>query len=179
MPRYLALLRGINVGRAKRVGREDLRQAFADLGYTEIRTHLNSGNVVFTSSRRLGANAAVRLEETVRDRTGVSTRMILLTEAELATIWTDCPLLKLANNPARLLVAVTFSPAQIKKLQRLARTDWEPEALALGRHAAYLWSPEGVITSALFKAVDRELHDEVTTRNWSTLTRLAAAMGIS
>lgn len=158
---------------------EVLRQAFADLGYTGVRTHLNSGNVVFTSSRRLAANAADRLEEIVFDRKGVASRMLLLTEAEVATIWTDCPLLKLADNPARLLVAVPYSPAHMKKLQKLAQTDWEPGVLALGSRAAYLWSPEGVITSTLFKAVDRELHDEVTTRNWSTLTRLAAAMGIS
>ncbi|HVF12015.1 MAG TPA: DUF1697 domain-containing protein, partial [Actinomycetota bacterium] len=132
MPRYLALLRGINVGRAKRVGMEDLRQAFTHLGYTDVRTHLNSGNVVFTSSRRLATNAADRLEEIVLDRTGVASRMLLLTEAEVATIWTDCPLLKLADNPARLLVAVPFSRAQMKKLQKLGQEDWGPEILALG-----------------------------------------------
>ena len=179
MPRHLALLRGINVGRAKRIRMEELRQAFTDLGYTEIRTLLNSGNVIFTSSRRLAANAAVRLEETVRDRTGVSARMILLTEAEVRTIWADRLLLKLANDPTRLLVAVPSTPADIVKLQKLVRNDWEPEALAVGGRAAYLWCPEGLIASPVFKAVDRELLDEVTTRNWSTLTKLVAAMGIS
>ena len=179
MPRHLALLRGINVGRAKRIRMEELRQAFAELGYTEIQTLLNSGNVIFTSSRRLAANAPVRLEETVRDRTGVSARMILLTEAELSTIWADRLLLKLANDPTRLLVAVPSTPADIVKLQKLVRNDWKPEALAVGGRAAYLWCPEGVIASPVFKAVERELLDEVTTRNWSTLTRLVAAMGIS
>lgn len=173
------MLRGINVGRAKRVRMEELRQAFADLGYTEVRTLLNSGNVIFTSSRRLGANTAVRLEEAVRDRTGVSARLILLTQAELGIIWADWPLLQLATDPTRLLVAIPSSPTDIRRLKELGQSDWTPEALVVGGRAAYLWCPEGAIASPVFKAVDRELRAEVTTRNWSTLTKLAAAMGVS
>lgn len=61
--RHVALIRGINVGRAKRVAMADLRALVEDLGYGDVRTLLNSGNVVFTSARRPPAKAAARIEE--------------------------------------------------------------------------------------------------------------------
>ena len=75
--RYVALLRGINVGKAKRVAMADLREVIESLGYTNARTLLNSGNAVFESSRALRKNAAEELREALVKKTGVSSRFIL------------------------------------------------------------------------------------------------------
>lgn len=178
MPGYVALLRGINVGRAKRVAMADLRGVFEDLGYTDVRTLLNSGNVVFESKGRLTSKDADRAQERLLGETGVSSKITLLSEAEMRTVLDDCPLLKMAKDYKRLLVAVPTSRAQMKRFQELSKKDWKPETLALGSRAAYIWSPEGIIESKLFKVVGSTLGDDVTTRNWATLTKIAAAAGI-
>ena len=112
MPTLIALLRGINVGKAKRVAMADLRKLVEKLGYTDVRTLLNSGNVVFKSSSSDTAKAAAAIEKALLDGTGVSARVLVVTAAELATAVKENPLLKVADNPSRLLVAVPRQPGR-------------------------------------------------------------------
>ncbi len=66
------------------------------------------------------------------------------------------------------------APADRTRLVALARRDWAPDALALGKRVAYLWCETGLLESPLFLAVARELGDGVTSRNWTTMTKLLA-----
>jgi uncharacterized protein (DUF1697 family) len=133
----VALLRGINVGRAKRVSMADLRALFEDLGYGDVRTLLNSGNVVF-SGPGAAPGAATRIEAALAQRLGVSARVTVLTAAELATIVAGNALLEVAGDHSRLLVAVLADPADRARLEPLTEQDWAPEALALGARVAYM-----------------------------------------
>ncbi len=92
----------------------------------------------------------------------------------LATAIDDNPLLDVADNPSRLLVAVPANAADRPRLEPLLEQEWAPEALALGVRAAYLWCPAGVLASRLPEAVGRILDDAVTTRNWKTMLKLHA-----
>src|SRR5438034_8047019 len=114
--RQIALIRGINVGRAKRVAMSELRALVEALGYGEVRTLLNSGNVVFTSPGPPAGDAAARIEEALGARLGVSARVIVLTAGELAAVVANNPLLGVADDPSRLLVAVLGNPADRRKL---------------------------------------------------------------
>ncbi len=172
--RQIALIRGINVGRAKRVAMADLRALIADLGYRDVRTLLNSGNVVFTSSGENPGSAAARIEKALAARLGLPARVTGLSAAELATAITKNPLLEIATNPSRLLVVVLADPADRRRLKPLANQDWSPEAIAIGERVAYLWCPEGLLASRLPEAVNRVLGDAMTIRNWATLTKLHA-----
>ena len=172
--RQVALIRGINVGRAKRVAMADLRALVEDLGYGDVRTLLNSGNVVFSAPGAAPGDAAARIEQALATRLGVSAPVTVLTAAELAAIVTDNPLLEVADNPSRLLVAVLANPDDRPRLEPLVEQDWAPEVLAISDRVAYLWCPEGVLASRLPEAVGRVLDDAVTTRNWTTVTKLRA-----
>jgi uncharacterized protein (DUF1697 family) len=172
--RHVALIRGINVGHAKRVAMADLRKLFEDLGYQDVRTLGNSGNVVFTSNRSIPSAAGARLEKRLASAVGVSARITLLTAAELAVAVAENPLLKVAGDPSRLLVAFLNDPAHRAKLEPLAARDWANEALAVGKRVAYLWCPEGILASPLGKAVGRALGEAVTARNWATTLKLNA-----
>jgi uncharacterized protein (DUF1697 family) len=174
---YVALLRGINVGKAKRIAMAELRALVGELGYGDVRTMLNSGNVVFTASRTNAPAAAGRIEKALVDRVGLTSRVTVLSAAELAAAVAGNPLLAVADNPSRLLVSVLREPADRAKLEPLLGEDWSPEALALGARVAYVWCPSGVLESRLSKAVDRALGDAVTARNWATLTKLHALAG--
>ena len=161
--RYVALLRGINVGRAKRVAMADLRSLMADLGYIDVRTLLNSGNVIFDAPAADAAGLSAQIEEALDSRIHVSVRVIVLTAAELAAVVDENPLLGIARDPSRLMVAFRGGPVDPRPLEPLLQQDWSPEALAVGAHATYLWCPAGVIESRLAQAAARVLGDTVTT----------------
>jgi len=171
---HVALIRGINVG-GKRVAMADLRTLATDLGYTGVRTLLNSGNLLF-STRASAAAAAQRLETTMASELGVTARVMVLTQAEVAEIAGKNPLAKVATNPSRLLVTVLADPADRRRLTPLLRRRWNPESLALGRRVAYLWCPDGILESPLLEAVSKALGDRITSRNWGTMTKLHALL---
>jgi uncharacterized protein (DUF1697 family) len=173
----VALLRGINVGRAKRVAMADLRAVVAGLGFGDVRTLLNSGNVVYTAPGVAPREAAARIERALVERLGVSSRTTALTAAELAAAVGGNPLGEVATDPSRHLVAFLTDPADRAKLAPLADQEWTPDRLAVGERVAYLWCPEGFLASRLREAVDRALGDATTTRNWATVTKLHALAG--
>jgi uncharacterized protein (DUF1697 family) len=175
--RHVALLRGINVGKAKRVAMVDLRGLVEGLGYKDVRTLLNSGNVVFTVPSSVRGDAATRIEKGITTKLGVVSRVTVLSAEELATVVRNNPLGKVANNPSRLLVTVLTNPADRARLKPLAREDWKVEAFAVGARVGYLWCPRGQLESPLAAAVSRALGDGATTRNWATITKLHALAG--
>ncbi|HZU36831.1 MAG TPA: DUF1697 domain-containing protein, partial [Gemmataceae bacterium] len=154
----IALIRGINVGRAKRIAMAELRALFEDLGFADVRTLLNSGNVVFTTSRAAAGDGA-RIEEALADRLHVSARVMVISAVRLARVVATNPLLSVANDPSRLLVAFLARPTDRKKLEPLCKQDWENEALALGDGAAYIWCAAGILESRLLRAVGRVVGD--------------------
>ena len=175
----VALLRGINVGTAKRVAMADLRKMMGDLGYTDVRTVLNSGNVVFRASPGAGASAAALIEETLVLKLGVAARATVLTAAEFGQIMEQNSLLKEGADPSRLLVAVLADPADLSRLQPLLVQQWGLEGLAAGQRAAYLWCPAGVLASRAAAALGALLGDAVTSRNWSTMHKLSVLLNDS
>jgi uncharacterized protein (DUF1697 family) len=169
---HVALLRGVNVGKAKRIAMADLRAVVASLGCTDVRTLLNSGNVVFTAKKSDGL--AARIKHAVESKLGVTARVTVISADDLAVVVRECPLLDVATDSSRLLVAFLADAADRPKLVALAKEKWTPEAMAVGARAAYLWMPDGVIGSRVAKALEKSLGDGATSRNWTTVTKLAA-----
>jgi len=174
MTSYVALLRGINVGRAKRIAMADLRLLVVGLGYTRVRSLLNSGNVVFEADGGAAIEAARAIEEALVLKLGVAARVFVLAQDELAAIVAANPLLDVADDHARLFVFLLGESAQRERLAALAGQDWGPEQLALGERAAYVWCPVGMLDSAAATALGKQLGDGTTSRNWNTVTRLHA-----
>ena len=169
--RYIALLRGVNVGRAKRIAMADLRKLVEGLGYTGVRSLLNSGNVIFDASVP-AALAAQAIEEAMVLRLGVGARVFVLERQEFAEIVDDNPLVDLADDHARLFAFLLSGDAEREVASVLCGQDWQPEALAVGRRAAYVWCPAGVLDSAAAAALGKQLGDGTTSRNWRTITKL-------
>jgi uncharacterized protein (DUF1697 family) len=168
---HVALLRGINVGTAKRVAMADLRDLMTGLGFRDVRTLLNSGNVVFTTAPRSG-DPSRRIEKEIERRLGLASRVTVLTAAELDVAVRGNTLLTVATHPSRLMVGALATRDDRSRLEPLTRKRWGPERLALGERVCYLWCPEGITRSPLMKEVDRALGDAVTSRNWSTIQKL-------
>jgi len=172
--RYIALLRGVNVGRAKRIAMADLRKLIADLGYDHVRSLLNSGNVVFTGPIRPHDEVAAAIEEALVLKLGVAARTIVLDCGQLNAILSSNPLLELATDHARLLTFILAGAHSRQAVEALCGRDWYPGAMALGERAAYVWCPEGVLDSTAAAALGKQLGDATTARNWATLNKLQA-----
>lgn len=171
---YVALLRGINVGRAKRIAMADLRKVIGDLGFTGVRTLLNSGNVVFMGPKATHKEVRRAIEEALVMKLGVPSRVTVLDSEELAQVVAENPLADSVEEPARLLVFFLTRPRDHDRLEPLPAKDWGGEVLALGKRAAYISCPAGILQCRAAGAVGTELGDATTSRNWSTVVKLHA-----
>ncbi len=152
----------------------DLRALLTDLGYTGVRTLLNSGNIVFTVPAAVAGSPALRIEEGIAKQLGVSARVLVMTAEEIAAAVIDNPLRNADYHPSRLLIAVIGKAADRARLAPLAEKDWSPEVFALGARVAYLWCANGILQSELAAAVNKVLGENVTARNLATMTKLHA-----
>jgi uncharacterized protein (DUF1697 family) len=171
---YMALLRGVNVGTANRIAMADLRGALANLGYSDVRTLLNSGNAVFRAAEDEPAAIAAHIRQALAEMLRNPCPVVVLAAEDLARVVAGNPLLGVADDVSRLLVSFTAGGNGVAQLAPLLERDWSPEVLALGEQVAYVWAPNGVIASALATAVGRALGDAVTTRAWTTVVKLDA-----
>ncbi len=172
---FVALLRGVNVGRANRIAMADLASMMERLGFGNVRTLLASGNLVFTVPQGSRARPGPRIESALLEQFGVRTRAIVLSAAELSQVIEENPFGATATDPARLLVAVFADPAQLTLLAPIRAKKWGSGQLAVGRRAAYLWCPHGILASPLAETLlGKNFREIATSRNWSTLLKLQA-----
>lgn len=172
----VALLRGINVGKAKRIAMADLRKLVEALGYSDVRTLLNSGNVVFSVPAKLRGDPAPGIEAAIVKRLGISSKVIVLSAEKVATIVRQNPLADVADNPSRLFVMVLAKSFAMGGFKPLENRRYEPEILAVRGRAAFIWCPNGVTKSRLIAAVNGLVGDKGTVRNIATMTKLRVMM---
>jgi uncharacterized protein (DUF1697 family) len=177
MTRYVALFRGINVGKAKRIAMADLRALLAKLGYTDVQTLLNSGNAVFTGAAEPAARHADRIHQAVLKKIGVDAAVIVKSAKDVAAIIEGNELGAIAHDHARLLVAMTNDGKALASVKALAGVEWGDEKIHVGKHAAYLWCAKGILESKASAAVLKGLKGAATTRNWATLGKIHVLMG--
>ena len=172
MTRYVALFRGINVGKAKRIAMADLRALLAKLGYGDVSTLLNSGNALFTTDATSADLLAARIRGEVAKHLKVDALVIVKSAADIAAIVKGNVLAAIADDPSRLLVAVANDHTRIAALKKYTRETWGAEQIHVNRHAAYLWCAQGILESKVVEALLGSLKDQGTTRNWATINKL-------
>lgn len=176
MPRYVALFREINVGKAKRVAMADLRALLGKLGYTDVATLLNSGNAVFTGPAAAPSKYAAKIREAVAKKLGVEACVVVKSADDIAAVIAGNALGKVADDGSRLLVALTDDAAVLARVKPLAKQDFGAERIHVGSHAAYLWCANGILESKAIEPLLKGLGSSGTTRNWNTVTKLHALL---
>jgi uncharacterized protein (DUF1697 family) len=169
--RYVALLRGINLGKARQIGMPRLTEILTQRGYADVRTHLRSGNVVLESP--LGeAELAADVRRAIEEEFGFDVPVVVRTGAEVAAIVQGDPFATEATDPARYLVTFMAEPPPPDKVDALPPAD-VGGYLVRGREL-YLWLPDGIANTPLASwNWDRLLGVAGTARNWNTVTKLA------
>ena len=174
MPTFIALLRGVNVGKAKRVPMAELRAVLDELGYTDVETLLNSGNAVFRAARGAPAGHATRIAAGIVERLGVEVPVIVLSAATLNAVVADNALAPVADDPSRLIVALVQDPASLADVAAIAPLVVPPERFLVSEHAAYLHCASGILESKAGAALLGKAGRSATTRNWATVLKLQA-----
>jgi uncharacterized protein (DUF1697 family) len=171
--RYAALLRGVNVGTTKRIAMADLRAAFEAEGFDNVRTLLQSGNVVFDSADPVDAD---RIESLIDRATGAHPRVVLLDAATLREVLDENPLAEMADDPSRLLITFVDEVPDGTAIRRPSDDELLPEVVVFGRHAIYQWLPLGVSQSRLPAGFAKALGATATARNLRTAEKLLALL---
>lgn len=174
MATYVALLRGVNIGNAKRVPMADLRDVLAGLGCTEVATLLNSGNAVFKSKARSGSGCAKTIAPALVDRFGFDVPVVVKSAPELSAIVAGNPLRFTKADHSRLLVAFAQDVGNLASLRGLESLVVPPEQFAIGSHGAYLLCASGQLESKAGAALLGKAGRAATTRNWATVLKLHA-----
>jgi uncharacterized protein (DUF1697 family) len=183
MPTHVALLRGINLGAHKRVAMGELRAVVASLGYTDVATYVQSGNVVFTAQETDTAALAAALEQAIAESLGVQTPVVVLSRGELAQVVRDNPFPQ-EPDPKRVhAVFLTGDPApgtaeRVAAAQEQAARKGGRDAARLIGRTLYLHTPDGFgrsdLAATLTRAGSTAIGGTGTARNWSTVTKLLA-----
>jgi uncharacterized protein (DUF1697 family) len=175
MSSYIALLRGINVG-DNALTMDHLRKIFADLGFPDAQTYLQSGNVVFSSAAAQPAQLAAMIERQVSEATRLPACVIIRTPEQLKRVVAANPFAAEAAAIPRT-VHVTFLAATASKagLAAVARLKAGTDRWQAAGNEIFLHCPNGYGRSKLNNtALERALGLRATTRNWSTVTALHA-----
>ncbi|MCM2576908.1 DUF1697 domain-containing protein [Streptomyces meridianus] len=178
MTTYAAFLRGVNVGGHNKVPMAALRDLLSGLGYADVRTLLQSGNAVFTSTGTDASAIALELERAVADRFGFDVRCTVRTAAELRAVADRCPFRPDGHDPAKLTVTFLAGPADPTTWDRIDPAAYGPDEFRLGEREIYAYTPGGLGRSKLMPVIDRTGRNlGATTRNWNTVTKLIAMAG--
>jgi uncharacterized protein (DUF1697 family) len=171
---YAAIVRGINVGGRKRVAMKDLQALFAELGADDVRTYIQSGNVVFRSSNH-PAELVQAITARIHDRLGLDVTVLVRTRNQLKTIVERNPFIAAKHDPTKLHVTFLARKPDPRRVDDLGRGSYEGDEFRVAGEEIYLHCPNGYGRTKLSNVFfERKLAVPATTRNWKTVEALAA-----
>jgi uncharacterized protein (DUF1697 family) len=170
---YVSMLRAVNVGGTSRIKMDALRSVYESIGLKDVRTLLQSGNVVFRSTITDRDSLAKRITQELQRQLTLQVEVIVRTLGEIASIVERGPVLSPRADPAKLLVMFLSAVPDAAAQAALVKWHQGPEMLELRGPEIYLYYPEGVGRSKLSGAVlENKLNTSGTARNWNTLQKL-------
>ncbi|WP_169984410.1 DUF1697 domain-containing protein [Microbispora sp. H10836] len=167
--RYVALLRGINVSPATTVAMADLRALLERLGYGNARTHLRSGNALFTADGDAESISAA-IGRGLQEELGLSAAVIVRTAEQLRAVVERNPLE--VRDPARFAVVFLARPPDREGLASIDPAAYAPEEMRMGERELYVYFPDGLRRPKLPPLMEKYSTGPATMRNWNTVTRL-------
>lgn len=176
MSAYVALLRGVNVGKGNRVPMAGLRELLSSFGFGDVATLLNSGNAVFTAPRTASATLARRIHDGLIERLDVDVAVVVKSAVEFDAIVMGNPYREAGVDGSRLLVAFVQEASHLAPLASVGERAIEPERFHAGAHAAYLDCVNGIHTSKAAVVLLGKAGRHATTRNWATTLKLQALL---
>ncbi|GJM42517.1 MAG: hypothetical protein DHS20C20_27990 [Ardenticatenaceae bacterium] len=172
MKTFIALLRGINVGGHNKLPMRELVQLLESLGLANVKTYIQSGNVVFQSERTDLPALSNEIGTAVQESHGFTPRVLLLSLADLQTAVSQNPFPATDDQHKTLHFYFLESAPPDPDLAKLEAAKSESEQFKLIDRVFYLYAPEGIGRSKLAEKVERALGVAATARNWRTVGKI-------
>lgn len=174
----MALLRSVNVAGHGRIAMNELRASFEELGYTDVMTYIQTGNVVFSAGSKSGAKIAADIEERLAADFGESPAVILRSVPEVLRIGKASPYARRGADPARHHVTFLATAPTKAALAALELPPSRRDELVVDGKEVYVHTPDGYAeTKFTGSFLERRLGVVSTTRNWNTVTKLSELAG--
>ena len=178
MAQYIALLRSVNVAGHGRLSMAEVKQSFLALGYDNVSTYIQTGNIFFGSPRKSASALVSEIEHQLERDFGSSPSVILRTQSELRRVAASSPFPAQGADPARHHVTFLAEKPGAERLKAFTPpASGRDELVIIGREV-YVHTPDGYANSKLSGAMlERRLGVVSTTRNWNTVTTLCELAG--
>ena len=172
MAQHVVLLRGINLGSRKRIAMPALRAVLDASGFDDVRTYLQSGNVVLSSTAKADAVART-VHRAIAEELGLDIAVVTRTRAQLAAVVERDPLAKIAKNPKRYQVSFLDAKPSAAVVKRIEEAPAKGEHVVVDGREIYAWHPDTIARSKLWALLaGQSLGVTATARNWTTVTKL-------
>jgi uncharacterized protein (DUF1697 family) len=172
MTTHIVLLRGVNLGARNRVPMAELREHLSGLGYGDVRTLLQSGNIVLHADET-PQRLAREIENALRVRFAVKSPVVVRTRERLAEVVALDPLREVVENDKLYQVSFLSDAPSAEAIEKLGDNDVGPERFVHIGREIYAWHPGGIHSSKLARLLsDKRLGVTATARNWSTTVKL-------
>jgi uncharacterized protein (DUF1697 family) len=181
MPTYISLIRGINVGGHKSIKMDELRKAAESLGFKDVRTYVQSGNIVFSASKQAPAALSKKTEAVILKKFGHEVSVITKTTEEVKQAIQNNPFLKEEGlDTSKLHVTFLSGHPQSSDLKKLEAIPCGDDRYRCQGDILFLYLPNGAGESKLANApFEKYLRLRATTRNWRTVNNLHLMAGES
>jgi len=177
MARYVAMLRAVNVG-GKQIKMPALTALFRDLGYADVVTYIQSGNVVFTAAAKAPAALEHTIEQAIANELGLAAPTLVRTRPELARVLRANPFLATRADPSKLHVTFLAAKPAAALVRKAGEFDAGADEFRVVGREVYVHCPNGYgrtkINNTFF---EKRLQAVATTRNWNTVNKLADLAG--
>ena len=173
MATYVALLRAINLGSVNKISMPALRTMFEDLGHQNVRTYVQSGNVVFEAPRRTPKKLAGEIEEGVAASFGHDISVIIRSRSELERVASENPFAAEGVAPLSLHVVFLAETPPARAVMAIDPDKWLPDKFEVSGSEIYLLLPNGMGRSKMsISYFEKALDIRGTARNWNTVNKL-------
>lgn len=177
MIRYVSILRGINVSGQKKIKMADLKWLYEQLGFENVLTYIQSGNVIFDSPISQITEIKINIEKTIKEKYQFEVPVEIRTGNQMLNIINVCPFqnIDLEKEGSKVLVSFLSSKPSPAKIDDIKKYAVDPEELVVKGTEVYIYCPNGYGTSKLTtNLIEKKLDVVATTRNWKTVLKLDA-----
>jgi len=172
--KYVAFLRGINVGGNNMIKMERLREIVAALGFENVKTYVNSGNVIFETKKTGDKKLAAAVHEVIKKELGMDISVMVRSVDEIKEIVKKNPYHGRFENDKELHIFFLNEPLSPEHQKLLLANNSETELITLDERTIYYLPRAGILEGVLGKGfIDRKLRIQATARNWRTVNKVA------
>lgn len=169
MYRYIALLRGINVGGHKKILMADLKALFQSLGFIDVLTYIQSGNVVFSSEQETSAEVILNA---IQASYGWEVPVLLKKASEIERILNDCPFPK--EKKEKSYFVLLFETPSAENLEITLSYQYPNEEYVVTPECVYYYCSLGFGNAKMGNIFEKKLKVQTTARNYRTMAKLIA-----